>query len=77
MLNYVRGYRSRGPGSIPGPTRLSEKYWVWNGTHSASWVQLKSYFVEKVAVPLYKTEITSVGIGHADHVAPSISKRWY
>jgi hypothetical protein len=25
------GYRSRGPGSIPGTTRFSEKYWVWNG----------------------------------------------
>jgi hypothetical protein len=29
-------YRSRGPGSIPGATRFSEKYWVWNGVHSAS-----------------------------------------
>jgi hypothetical protein len=24
------------PGSIPGPTRFSEKYGVWNGVHSAS-----------------------------------------
>jgi hypothetical protein len=23
-------------GSIPGPTRFSEYYWVWNGVHSAS-----------------------------------------
>jgi hypothetical protein len=30
------GYRSRDPGSIPGATRFSEKYWVWNGAHSAS-----------------------------------------
>jgi hypothetical protein len=22
-----------GPGSIPGPTRFSEKQWVWNGVH--------------------------------------------
>jgi hypothetical protein len=28
----VPGYRSRGPGSIPGDTRFSEKY----GVHSAS-----------------------------------------
>jgi hypothetical protein len=24
------------PGSIPGATRFSEKWWVWNGVHSAS-----------------------------------------
>jgi hypothetical protein len=24
------------PGSIPGATKFSEKYWVWNGVHSAS-----------------------------------------
>jgi hypothetical protein len=32
----VPGYRSTGSGSIPGATRFSEKYWVWNGVHSAS-----------------------------------------
>jgi hypothetical protein len=32
----VLGYRSRGPGSIPGATRFSEKWWAWNGVHSAS-----------------------------------------
>jgi hypothetical protein len=41
----------RGPGSIPGTTRFSEKYWVWNVVHSASWVQLRSYLEEKVAAP--------------------------
>jgi hypothetical protein len=30
----------------------------------------------KVAAPVYKTENTAVGIRHADHVAPSIHKRW-
>jgi hypothetical protein len=29
-LVRVPGYRSRGPDSIPGATRFSEKYWVWN-----------------------------------------------
>ena len=24
------------PGSIPGATRFSEQYWIWNGVHSAS-----------------------------------------
>jgi hypothetical protein len=32
----VPGYRSRGPCSIPTATRFSEKWWVWNGVHSAS-----------------------------------------
>jgi hypothetical protein len=30
------GYRSRGPGSIPGATRFSEKQWVRDRVHSAS-----------------------------------------
>jgi hypothetical protein len=33
-----------------------------------------SYFEEKVAIPVYKTENKAVGIRHADHVALSISK---
>jgi hypothetical protein len=32
----VPGFRSRDPGSIPGDTKFSEKWWVWNGVHSAS-----------------------------------------
>jgi hypothetical protein len=30
------GYRSGGPGAIPGGTRSSVTYWVWNGVRSAS-----------------------------------------
>jgi hypothetical protein len=30
----------------------------------------------KVAVPVYKTENTALGISHADHVALSIRKSW-
>jgi hypothetical protein len=48
----VPGCRSRGPGSIPGTTKFSEKYWIWNGVHSASSVQLRSYLKEKVAAPV-------------------------
>jgi hypothetical protein len=47
LVDRVPGYRSRGPGSIPGPTRFSGKCWVWNGVHSVSWVQLRSYLKEK------------------------------
>jgi hypothetical protein len=42
LVVRVPGYRFRGPGSIPGATRFPEKQWVWNGVHSASWVQLRS-----------------------------------
>jgi hypothetical protein len=34
LVVRVPGYRSRGPGSIPGATRFSEKQWNW--VHSAS-----------------------------------------
>jgi hypothetical protein len=36
LVGRVPGYRSRGPDSIPGATRFSQKQWVWNGVHSAS-----------------------------------------
>jgi hypothetical protein len=29
---------------------------VWNGVHSASWVQLRSYLKEKVAAPVYRNQ---------------------
>jgi hypothetical protein len=74
LVVRVPGYRCRGPGFIPGATRFSEKNWVWNGVHSALWVQLRSYLKEKVAAPVQKVENTAVGIRQADHVAPSIHK---
>jgi hypothetical protein len=52
LVVRVFGYRSTGPGSIPGATRFSEKQWVWNEVHSASLVQLRSYFEEKLAAPV-------------------------
>jgi hypothetical protein len=36
LVVIVPGYRFRGPGFIPSATRFSEKWWVWNGVHSAS-----------------------------------------
>jgi hypothetical protein len=48
----VPGYRSRGPGSIPGATRFSEEWWVSNGVHPASSVQLRKYLKENVAAPI-------------------------
>jgi hypothetical protein len=61
----VPGYRSRGPDSIPGATTISEKYWVWNGVHSASLVQWKRYLEAKVAAAVYKPENTVVENLHA------------
>jgi hypothetical protein len=52
----VPGYRSRGQGSIPGAATFSEKQWVWNGVHSASSIQLRSYLEEIVAAPFEKAE---------------------
>jgi hypothetical protein len=43
--------------SIPGASRLSEKQRVWNGVHSASLGQLRSYLEEIVTAPVYETEI--------------------
>jgi hypothetical protein len=51
LVVTVPVYRFWGPGSIHGAIRFSE-YWVWNGVHSASWAQLRSYLKEKVAAPV-------------------------
>jgi hypothetical protein len=40
------------PDLIPGASRFSEKQRVWNGVHSASWGQQRSYLQEKVATPV-------------------------
>jgi hypothetical protein len=73
----IPGYRSRAPGSVRDTTRYSWKMWIWNGVHSASWVQLRSYLKEIVETRVYKTENTAVGIRCAKHVAPSIHKSWH
>jgi hypothetical protein len=46
---------------IPGASRFSEKQRVWNGVHSASWGQPRSYSEEIVAAPVKKTEISDRG----------------
>jgi hypothetical protein len=46
-------------------------YTYLNGVHSASRGQLRSYFEERIAVPVQETENTAGGILHADHVTPS------
>jgi hypothetical protein len=68
----VTGYRSRGPGSISGATRFSEKQWVWNEVHSASWVQLRSYLKEKVLLRSRNLRIRPWGSSrwHCDTLYP-------
>jgi hypothetical protein len=44
LVVTVLGYRSGGPSSIH---YQKKKLWVWNGVHSASWVQLRSCLIEK------------------------------
>jgi hypothetical protein len=71
----VLGYRSGGPGSIPGTTR--EKKVVCLERGPLSLVSTTEELLDrKVAAPVYKTENMAVGIRHADHVAPSIRKSW-
>jgi hypothetical protein len=52
---------AEGPGSISGASRFSEKHRVWNGVHSASLGQLRSYLEEIVADPVRQTETNDRG----------------
>jgi hypothetical protein len=71
---------SSGPevlGSISGVSRFSEKQRVWNGVHSASWGQPRSYLEEIVAALVKKTETNDREMGCADHATPSVHKSWH
>jgi hypothetical protein len=71
--SYVLGYRTGGPGSIPGTTR---KKIVGLERGPLSLVSTTEELLDrKVAAPVQKTENTAVGNRHADHVAPSIRKK--
>jgi hypothetical protein len=74
LVVRVLGYRSGGPGSIPGTTR---KKVVGLERGALSLVSTTEEVLDrKVAAPGSKTENTIVWIRHADHVAPSIRNRW-
>jgi hypothetical protein len=69
----VPGYRSGGPGSIPGTTR---KKVVGLERGTLSLVSTTEELLDrKIAVRVQKSENTAVGIRHADHVAPFIRKK--
>jgi hypothetical protein len=69
----VLGYRSGGPGSIPDITRKKVVALELGPLSLVSTTEELLY--RKVAVPVYKTENTAVGILHTDNVAPSIRKK--
>jgi hypothetical protein len=59
----VSGYRCRGAGFDSRPYQF---FWEvggleWNGVHSASWGQLRSYLNKNVAAPVCKIEINGRG----------------
>jgi hypothetical protein len=70
LVVRVLGYRSGGPGSIPGTTRKKVVGLVRGPLSLMSTTE--ELLDRKVAAP----ENTVVGIRHADHVAPSILKSW-
>jgi hypothetical protein len=69
----VLGYRSVGPGSIPGNTIKKVVSLEWGPLSLVSTTE--ELLDRKVTAPVYKIENTAVGIGHADRVAPSIRKK--
>jgi hypothetical protein len=73
LVIRVLGYRSGGPGSIPGTTRKKVVDLEWGPFSLVSTTE--KLLDRKVAAPVYKTENTALGIHHADHVAPSIGKK--
>jgi hypothetical protein len=74
-VGRVLGHRSGGPGSTPGTT--GQKKVVGLKRSPLSLVSTTEELLDrKVAAPVYKIENTAVGTRHADHVAPSIRKRW-
>jgi hypothetical protein len=61
LVARVSGYRSRDPGFHSRPYQIFWYVGVSNWVHSVSWGQLRSYLNEKVAAPVYKTEIKGRG----------------
>jgi hypothetical protein len=76
LVVRVLGYRSGGPGSIPGTTKNKNKI-VGLEMGPLSLVSTTEELLDrKVAAPVYKTENAAVGICHAYDVAPFIRKSW-
>jgi hypothetical protein len=74
LVVRVPGCRSRGPGSIPGATRFSEKWWVWDDPLIL--VSTTGELLERKSSGS-GLEIREYGIRRADHVAPSLHRSWH
>jgi hypothetical protein len=78
LVARVPGYRSRGPGSIPGVTRFSGKVvGLKRGPLSLVSTIEKLLEWKSSGSGLESREYKAVGIRHADHVASSIRKSWH
>jgi hypothetical protein len=69
LLVRVPGYRSRGPVSIPGATRFSEKQWFWNGLHvlSGSVLEIREYGRRgTVTLSTWRPRSAKIGTNFAD-----------
>jgi hypothetical protein len=71
----VLGYRSGGPGSIPGTTKKKKKVVGLEGGPLGLVSTTEELLDRKVAAPVQKIESTAIGIRHADHVVPFICKK--
>jgi hypothetical protein len=54
LLHHDDVWRHPLCGLVVRVSEFSEKQWVWNGVHSASWVQLRSYLKEILLAPVLK-----------------------
>jgi hypothetical protein len=72
----VLGYRSGGPGSVPGTTRKEKVVGLERGALSLV-STTEERLGRKSSGSGLEIENTAVGTRHADHVAPSIRKRWH
>jgi hypothetical protein len=75
LVARVLGYRSGGPGSIPGTTRKKKVVGLEQGPLSLV-STTEELLDKKVAAPVQKTENTAIGIHHADHRHPVSAKSW-
>jgi hypothetical protein len=77
LVVRVPGYRSRGLGSNPGATTISEKWWVWNGIHSALVSTIEEQLERKSGgSSLENREYSHRGSAMVTTQHPSIRKSW-
>jgi hypothetical protein len=76
LVVRVLGYRSGGPGSIPGTTRRKKSSGSGTGSTQPREYNWGATWEKSSGSCLENRGNTAVGIRHADHMAPSIRKSW-